>query len=76
MSELRLVNPQPMETLPKEGKRLQEVFVDYTYRGDERTIELKYVITIEDDMKYLQDTYTYHAWSYTATTSPEGEGHE
>lgn len=71
MSTLRLVNPQPMETLPDSG----EVFTEY------HCADCKPPILIElEDVSIVRladiDHVYYKAWSYTATTEPnnnEGE---
>lgn len=71
---MRLIDPQPMETLPEEG----EVFVELQYRvtgerfifgeddeGYGKPMEAKYA-----KEEHWADWVKPIAWSYTATTNP------
>lgn len=64
---LKLVNPQPMETLPANG----DCFADVTSWDD-----LRYVVIIRAKTLYnglFEEVYpTVHAWSYTATFEEVG----
>jgi hypothetical protein len=65
---MRLVDPQPMETLPYGGI----VFVEYTFDDSEtrRYINRWHV----DQVRYTPRPGTvFLAWSDAATTKPEGE---
>ncbi len=63
---LRLVNPQPMDTLPQDG----EVFVGWQYQWSGGASDLfvkdQDVSEIRIFMKKYPDVVVYHAWSDTA----------
>ncbi len=64
---MKLIDPQPMETLPEEG----EVCTEWQHpETGERRIIMCDVFNIRYHMPYKKYG-TYHAWSYTATTKEE-----
>ena len=62
---MRLIDPQPMETLPEEG----EVFVEFKYVGNATTwIDWYDVDHLRCKTANPQYNRRLLAWSYTATT--------
>lgn len=71
MSDLRLLNPQPMETLPED--EALELFVDVEFGHEEnRMVVQRDTDQIRRSIKY-EPKDVFHAWSYTATFE-KGEG--
>lgn len=77
MSELKLVNPQTMETLPEDG--MVYVECDEVYMGRRvRRVRLQRTHAIRTHAKDYSRMYQFLAWSYKATdgtaTFEKGEG--
>lgn len=70
MSKLRLVDAQPMETLPKEG----EVFAEYELdcKVGFETLTAKYIKCFTTEIiNATRNEIRYLAWSHRATCAPE-----
>jgi len=68
---MRLINPQPMETLPEDG----EVYVEWEMFG----VSLASTVVVhrkkvENIRYFVQHGVQFLAWSYAATSKTEGEG--
>ena len=63
---MRLINPQPMDTLPESG----DVFVRYTSDASREDYTCEWEVR---SIRRHRDRgmYIYTAWSYTATTEPD-----
>lgn len=68
MSTLRLIDPQPMETLPEDG----EVYVECTQMFTWQKI-VAFADVSDIRVMYSRTPSDFHAWSYTATFE-KGEG--
>jgi len=70
MNSLRLVNPQPMETLPEDGNPNAQIFYQVLYENGENRVFFDYLYRVRFYVENPIDVDTYPAWSYTATFEP------
>lgn len=64
---MRLINPQPMETLPESGR----VFIQRKH-AEPNTVPVRYCsIQVELIRQMISEGIEYAAWSYEATTREE-----